>query len=231
MARWVLNVLLIYKELWLTEFKSFPFPFYFFLGLHCPIEKIWGFETARVKWGKKRDAAWVGERKSFIWVYRHILLCAICVLPFLACQIGWHQWENEITGTGSMMGVLCVCVYVRERWWLVGACWLWTMSSKRTHSCRASVMRPIYSSPLSTGRHTVPHFRFYCIASVSPSRGARRGAVATAVIWPGKVKFTLWQAIAKAWDVKSGRVLRPFHVWVATFWSERKVTHCRYHTV
>ncbi len=209
-------------------------PYTFLSGLHCPIKKIWGLETAGVKGGEEMRCEWEKERVSFESVSAHLIVCNLC--PAVSClsnrMSSMRKWNyGQMLSTSSMLGVLCVCLYVRERWWLVGASWLWTMSSKQTHSCRASVMRPIYSSPLSAGRHAVPHFRFYCIASVSPSRGARRGSVTTAVIWPGKVKFTLWQAIAKSWDVKLGCVLRPFHVWVATFWSERKVSHCRFHTV
>lgn len=210
-------------------------PSTFLSGLHCPIKKIWGLETAGAK-GGKRAPVWVRERESFVWERIGTSYCVQFVscrfLPVKSDDINEKmKLQANAQHRLDVGSAVCVCLYVRERWWLVGASWLWTMSSKQTHSCRASVMRPIYSSPLSAGRHAVPHFRFYCIASVSPSRGARRGAVATAEIWPGKVKFTLWQAIAKAWDVKLGGVLRLFHVWVATFWSERKVSRCRCHAV
>lgn len=193
-----------------------PIPFYFPVSptLFCK-ENV----RFRVKGARKRSSR--SERKR----ERECIGTSYCV-QFVSCRFLpvksddinekmklWCTARHRLN-VGCALHVL---VYARERWWLVGASWLWTMSSKQTHSCRASVMRPIYSSPLSAGRHAVPHFRFYCIASVSPSRGARRGAVATAEIWPGKVKFILRRAIAKAWDVKSACVLRLFHVWVATF--------------
>ncbi len=208
MARWVLNVLVIYKELWLTEIKSFPFPFYFFFRSVLSYKENIRFGDSKSERGEKEMwCVWEKERVWFESVSAHLCPAVSCLSNRMTSMRKWNYGHRLNTGSA-----VSVCVYVRERWWLVGACWLWTMSSKQTHSCRASVMRPIYSSPLSAGRHAAPHFRFYCIASVSPSRGAHRGAVATAVIWPGKVKFTLWQAIAKAWNVKSGRVLRPFHV-------------------
>lgn len=192
-------------------------PSTFLSGLHCPIKKIWGLETAGVKGGKEIQYEWEKEHIGTSYV------CNLC--PAVSClsnrMTSMRKWNYGLMlNTVLMLGTQCVCVFGRDDDLLEPAGY--ELSSKQTHSCRASVMRPIYSSPLSAGRHAVPHFRFYCIASVSPSRGARRGAVATAEIWPGKVKFILWWAIAKAWDMKSGSVLRLFHVWVATVWSEKE---------
>ncbi len=177
--------------------------------------------------GGKRDAVCVGERESFVW--ERIGTFVSC--RFLPVKSDDINEKMKLRAPAQCWECcVCVCMLGRDDDLSEPAGYELCLPNRPT-AAGLQWCGPLYSSPLSAGRHAAPHFRFYCIASVSPSRGAHRGAVATAVIWPGKVKFTLWQAIAKAWDVKSGRVLWPFHVWVATFWSERKVSHCRCHTV
>ncbi len=56
-------------------------PYTFLSGLHCPIKKIWGLETAGVERGG-RDAVWVRERESFVWERIGTSYC----VQFVSCR-------------------------------------------------------------------------------------------------------------------------------------------------
>lgn len=119
MARWVVHVLVIYKELWLTEFESFPFAVYFPVRSALSYKENTRFGDSRSERGKKElQCEWEKERVSFESVSAHLIVCNLC--PAVSClsnrMTSMRKWNyGQTLSTGLMLGALCVCVCMLGR--------------------------------------------------------------------------------------------------------------------
>lgn len=112
-----------YKELWLTDFDSFPFPLCFTVRSTLSYKENMRFGDSRSE-GGKRDPVWVRERENRTSYCVQFVSCS-----FLPVKSDDNNEKMKLRADAqhclNVRNAVCVCVW--ERWWLVGASWLWTV--------------------------------------------------------------------------------------------------------
>lgn len=115
----------LWMSLWYIKSSNHSHSLSTFLsGLHCPIKKIWGLETA----GMRGEGGGI----QYKWEKEHIGT-SYCV-QFVSCRFLPVKSDDinekmklraDAQHCLNVRNAVCVCVW--ERWWLVGASWLWTV--------------------------------------------------------------------------------------------------------